>query len=45
MTSLRAIAALIAAITILQTAQGLMGVHLPLAMHADGCPNKKIRLR
>ena len=36
MTTLRAIASLIAAITILQTAQGLMGVYLPLAMHADG---------
>lgn len=36
MTSLRAIAALIAAIVILQAAQGLMGVQLPLAMHADG---------
>lgn len=36
MSSLRAIASLIAAITILQAAQGLMGVYLPLAMHADG---------
>ncbi|MDX2233190.1 MAG: MFS transporter [Hyphomonadaceae bacterium] len=36
MTSLRAIASLIVAITILQAAQGLMGVQLPLAMHADG---------
>lgn len=36
MTSLRAIFSLIAAITILQAAQGLMGVQLPLAMHADG---------
>lgn len=36
MTSLRAIASLIAAIVILQAAQGLMGVQLPLAMHADG---------
>ncbi len=36
MHSLRSIASLIAAITILQAAQGLMGVYLPLAMHADG---------
>jgi MFS family permease len=36
MTSLRAVASLIAAIVILQAAQGLLGVQLPLAMHADG---------
>lgn len=36
MHSLRSIASLVAAITILQAAQGLMGVYLPLAMHADG---------
>lgn len=36
MSSLRAIASLIAAITILQTAQGLMSVQLPLAMHIHG---------
>lgn len=36
MNSLRAVASLIAAIVILQAAQGLMGVQLPLAMHADG---------
>lgn len=35
MTSLRNIASLVAAITILQLAQGLMGVYLPLAMSAD----------
>jgi MFS family permease len=36
MSSLRAIASLIAAITILQAAQGLMGVQIPLAMQSDG---------
>jgi len=35
MTSLRNIASLVTAITILQLAQGLMGVYLPLAMSAD----------
>jgi MFS family permease len=35
MTSLRNVASLVAAITILQLAQGLMGVYLPLAMSAD----------
>ncbi|MGE0829744.1 MAG: MFS transporter [Hyphomonadaceae bacterium] len=36
MTSLRNVAALIAAVTIMQMGQGLMGVHLPLAFAADG---------
>jgi MFS family permease len=36
MVSLRNVAALIAAVTILQVGQGLLGVHIPLAFTADG---------
>ncbi len=36
MTSIRTVAALIVAVTILQLAQGLLGVFMPLAMAADG---------
>ncbi|MGE0046700.1 MAG: MFS transporter [Hyphomonadaceae bacterium] len=36
MLSLRNVAALIAAVTILQAGQGLLGLHLPLAFAADG---------
>jgi MFS family permease len=36
MVSLRNVAALIAAVTILQLGQGLLGVHIPLAFAADG---------
>lgn len=39
MNALRSIASLVAAITILQLAQGLMNFQLPLAMHADGLSN------
>jgi len=44
MTSLRNIASLVTAITILQLAQGLMGVYLPLAMSADSLKGAAIGL-
>lgn len=43
-TSLRNVASLIASVLILQTAQGLLNVHLPLAFSADGYSRTELGL-